>query len=201
MKFSYNWIAELVDGCDVSAAELSNRITIKTAESEGVHEANGDWVIEIDNKSLTHRPDLWGHHGMAREVAAILCKPLRDPVKLDLIARGEPAISVRIEDYDLCARYSALVFENVTVQPSPAWLQSRLEAIDINPINNIVDVTNYVMAEIAQPMHAFDADKLNGGIIVRTASAGETIAALNEETYDLTPSNVVIADHASAVAI
>src|SRR4030095_8782142 len=106
----------------------------------------------------------WGHHGMAREVAAILRKPLRDPVKLSLLPEGEPAISVRIDDYDLCPRYSALVLDNVSVQPSPAWLQSRLEAIDLNPINNVVDVTNYVMAEIAQPMHAFDADKLNGGI-------------------------------------
>ena len=121
-----------------------------------------DQIIEIDNKSLTHRPDLWGHHGMAREVAAILRKPLRDPVDLSVLPEGEPAIGVSIEDFDLCPRYSALVFENVTVQPSPLWLQYRLEAIGLNPINNIVDMTNWIMAEIAQPMHAFDADKLHG---------------------------------------
>ncbi len=160
-----------------------------------------DYIIEIDNKSLTHRPDLWGHHGMAREVAAITATHLVDPVDLALIPQGAPAIDVRIDDLTLCPRYSALVFENVTVQPSPIWLQYRLEAIGLNPINNIVDVTNYVMAEIAQPMHAFDADKLTGGIVVRSAKEGEKITALNGETYELTSSNLVIADHAAAVAI
>src|SRR5918992_3824612 len=100
MKFSYNWLAELVDGCDISAAELSNRITIKTAESEGVHEVQGDWVIEIDNKSLTHRPDLWGHHGMAREVAAITGARLLDPVHRQLPG-GDSPVRVEIDDYKL----------------------------------------------------------------------------------------------------
>lgn len=160
-----------------------------------------DNIIEVDNKSLTHRPDLWGHHGMAREIAAITGKTLRDPVDPDLLPPGDGAVPVRVEDFDLCRRYSALLFENVTVQPSPLWLQYRLEAIGLNPINNIVDVTNYVMAEIAQPMHAFDADKLRGGIAVRLASDGESIAALNGETYTLTRSNLVIADQAGAIAI
>jgi phenylalanyl-tRNA synthetase beta chain len=160
-----------------------------------------DYIIEIDNKSLTHRPDLWGHYGMAREVAAIASTKLVDPVNLAVIPEGAPAIDVRIDDLKLCPRYSALVFENVTVQPSPIWLQYRLEAIGLNPINNIVDVTNYVMAEIAQPMHAFDADKLTGGIVVRSAKDGEKITALNGEAYELTSSNLVIADHAGAVAI
>lgn len=308
MKFSYNWISELVADLQTPPAELSNLITLKTAESEGLEaygahfelvcaarvescdtiegsknriavvdtgrygkktvvcgapncrpgivtayvpagtelsghvirkaaisgvESDGmlasgaelglnrddsgilelalnpgdslgalpDAVVEIDNKSLTHRPDLWGHHGMAREVSAIAGKKLRDPVKLEKIPSGSPAISISIDDLALCPRYSALVFENVTVQPSPAWLQYRLQAIGLNPINNIVDVTNYVMAEIAQPMHAFDADKLNGGIIVRSARTGESITALNEERYDLQASNLVIADSAGPIAI
>jgi phenylalanyl-tRNA synthetase beta chain len=96
---------------------------------------------------------------MAREVAAIT---LRDPVKLDLLPKGKAPVEIAIEDFALCPRYSALVFENVTVQPSPLWLQYRLEAVGLNAINNIVDVTNYVMAELAQPMHAFDAEKLHG---------------------------------------
>ena len=129
-----------------------------------------DAVIEVDNKSLTHRPDLWGHYGMAREVAAITKHRLRDPVRLDLIPKGPSPIQVQIEDLTLCPRYSALVFENVTVAPSPLWLQYRLEAIGLNSINNIVDVTNYVMSELAQPMHAFDAEKLHGDtILVRNA--------------------------------
>lgn len=185
----------------MSPKDLSDLITLKTAESEGVSAEGPDHVIEIDNKSLTHRPDLWGHYGMAREVAAILRKPLRDPVKLDVIPQGDAGIRVSIEDFILCPRYSALVFENVAVQPSPDWLQHRLEAIGLNPINNIVDVTNYVMAEIAQPMHAFDADKLTGGITVRRARAGEWLTALNGENYELSEANLVIADDTGAVAI
>src|ERR1700733_3250019 len=169
--------------------ELKENLTLKP-----------DWIIEVDNKSLTHRPDLWGHYGMAREVAAITGKKLVDPVRETLTA--DPQIRVTIEDFDLCPRYSALVFENVTIQPSPLWLQYRLEAIGLNPISNIVDVTNFVMAELAQPMHAFDADKLHGGqIIVRSAHPGEKLAALNGETYELDPSNLVIADPEGAVAL
>ena len=88
---------------------------------------------------------------------------------------------MEIDDFELCPRYSALVFENVTVEPSPLWLQARLQSIGMNPINNIVDVTNYVLAELPQPMHAFDADKLAGDtIFVRRARAGETLKALND---------------------
>lgn len=201
MKFSYNWLRELVEGLDTPPRELAQLITLKTAEAEGVEAHGNDYVIEIDNKSLTHRPDLWGHHGMAREVAAILGRPLIDPVK-HVEFRGEAPLHVRIDSHALCPRYSALMFENVTVKPSPLWLAQRLEAVGLNPINNIVDVTNFVLAEIAQPMHAFDADKLTGGeMIVRSARAGETIQALNEERYTLDASNLVIADSQGGVAI
>lgn len=295
MKFSYQWIQQMVEGLDTSPRDLMRLITLKTAECEGVEEAGAelasaseaivrsvepmsghnskavvetarygektvvcgapncrvglrtvylpigkktidgvesdgmlasaaelgisrehtgiveldspltltpDYVIEVDNKSLTHRPDLWGHYGMAREVAAILGQPLRDPVRPQALPDAPAAIRVTVEDYALCPRYSALVFENVTVRPSPLWLQFRLEAIGLNPISNIVDVTNFVMAELAQPMHAFDAEKLRGAhIIVRAARAGEKLAALNGESYDLDPSNLVIADPEGAVAL
>lgn len=208
MKFSYNWIQELAPGLETPPQELLRLITMKTAECEGLERvpslpgSQPDYVIEVDNKSLTHRPDLWGHHGMAREVAAITGQKLRDPVDLALLPSGPPEVAVEIEDLALCPRYSALVFENVTVMDSPPWLRRRLEAIGLNAINNIVDVTNYVMAELAQPMHAFDADKLHGKtIFVRQASAGEEITALNEESYQLTPSNLVIADAQGPIAI
>jgi phenylalanyl-tRNA synthetase beta chain len=162
-----------------------------------------DSVIEVDNKSLTHRPDLWGHYGMAREVAAITGRRLKDPVDISrLPAEPHAEWNVEILDYDLCPRYSALVFENVKVGPSPLWLQARLEALDLNPISNIVDVTNYIMAELAEPMHAFDAGKLHGRtIFVRRAEDGERFDALNGESYTLNPSNLVIADAAGAVAL
>jgi phenylalanyl-tRNA synthetase beta chain len=189
------------DGMLASASELGiSRDHAGIIELKENLTLTPDWIIEVDNKSLTHRPDLWGHYGMAREVAAITGKKLLDPVKETLPV--DPQIKVTIEDYSLCPRYSALVFENVTVQPSPLWLQYRLESISLNPISNIVDVTNFIMAELAQPMHAFDADKLHGGqIIVRSAHPGEQLAALNGETYELDPSNLVIADPEGAVAL
>src|SRR5271155_4079175 len=195
MKFSYQWIRELVPGLETDPRELMRLITMKTAECEGLEQAGADTIIEVDNKSLTHRPDLWGHYGMAREVAAITHRSLRDPVRLDLLPVGPSPIRVEIEDLTLCPRYSALVLENVTVAPSPLWLQYRLEAIGLNSINNIVDVTNFVMAELAQPMHAFDREKLHGEtIFVRNARAGELIVALNDQSYSLNSSNHVIAD-------
>src|SRR5580700_2585447 len=208
MKFSYNWIRELIPGLDTDSQELMRLITMKTAECEGLEEIGADTVIEVDNKSLTHRPDLWGHYGMAREVAAITQlvstnpRKLRDPVKPGLLPGGKAPVEIAIEDFALCPRYSALVFESVTVGPSPLWLRERLEAIGLNAINNIVDVTNYVMAELAQPMHAFDAEKLNGPtIFVRSARPGEEIVALNDESYNLSPSNLVIADGQGPIAL
>lgn len=196
------------DGMLASAAELGiNRdhtglIELDLAPGEALPGSTPDSVIEIDNKSITHRPDLWGHFGMAREVAAILGHKLQDPVDLTRLPQGAPAIHVSVEDAVLCPRYSALVFENVTVQPSPLWLQYRLTSIGLNPINNIVDMTNYVMAGLAQPMHAFDADLLRGDtIFIRPAKSGESFRALNEETYTLEPSNLVIADAGGPIAL
>src|ERR1700722_381545 len=190
------------DGMLASALELGvtrDHTGIVELESEAM--LAPDTIIEVDNKSLTHRPDLWGHYGMAREVAAITHQSLRDPVK-GILSKGEPPIKIQIEDFTLCPRYSALVFENVTVRPSPLWLQYRLESIALNAINNIVDVTNYVMAELAQPMHAFDAAKLSGStIFVRNAQPGEQLIALNDETYALAASHLVIADAATPIAL
>jgi phenylalanyl-tRNA synthetase beta chain len=161
-----------------------------------------DWIVEIDNKSLTHRPDLWGHYGMAREVAAITGLGLIDPVKTELLPAGPGPIKIEIADYALCPRFTALLFDNVTVRPSPLWLQARLEHLGLNPINNIVDVTNLIMTELPQPTHAYDADKLSGDtIFVRSAFDGERLAALNSETYTLTPADLVIADSAGSIGL
>src|SRR5260370_828101 len=176
------------DGMLASGAELGiNRDSAGIIELESqigapIPGCVPDSIIEIDNKSITHRPDLWGHHGMAREVAAISQQRLVNPVKMDLVPGGAAPIKIAIADFDLCPRYSALVFENVTVGPSPLWLQFRLNAIGLNPINNIVDLTNFIMAELAQPMHAFDRDLLIGDtLFIRSARNGERIRALNAE--------------------
>ena len=192
------------DGMLASGAELGvNRDNSGIIELRGGEIPFPDSVIDIDNKSITHRPDLWGHHGMAREVAAITGKKLRDPVDLEALppVGGSPVV-VESADFALCPRFSALVFENVTVQPSPLWLQARLTAIGLNPINNIVDLTNFLMAELAQPTHAYDREKLHGNTLTaRPAREGERIRALNKETYELNPSNLVIADAAGPVGI
>ena len=197
------------EGMLASAAELGlNRDHSGLLELEDVEPGERlrglapDWVIEIDNKSLTHRPDLWGHYGMAREVAAITGKALRDPVHPELLPHGESPVNVQVAEYSLCPRYSALLLEDVRVGLSPLWLQARLENLGFNSINNVVDVTNFVLAELPQPMHAFDADKLAGStIFIRSARAGEQLRALNGETYELTEADLVIADAKGPIAV
>lgn len=198
------------EGMLASGAELGiNRDASGILELDGARPGDSipgcepDFILTIDNKSITHRPDLWGHVGLAREIAAILGLELRDPVELALLpAPAVSPIDVHIENFDLCPRYSALAFENVSVRPSPLWLQYRLECIGMNAINNIVDVTNYIAAELAQPMHAFDWDTLHGNVIVvRSARPGESVTALNGETYALDPADLVIADRDRPVAI
>src|SRR5258707_2841709 len=127
------------DGMLASGLELGiNRDHTGIVELEAEQLFAPDSVIEVDNKSLTHRPDLWGHYGMAREVAAITHQVLRDPVRLELLPKGAAQIDVQIEDLALCPRYSALVFENVTVGPSPVWLQYRREAICMEFLHHIL---------------------------------------------------------------
>jgi phenylalanyl-tRNA synthetase beta chain len=190
------------DGMLASGQELGiNR------DHSGIVELTGelmtpDQVIEIDNKSITHRPDLWGHYGMAREVAAITGHELLDPVRMDLLPSGEAAIRIEVEDFELCPRFSALMFEGIEVGPSPLWLQYRLTAIGLNPINNIVDLTNFIMAELAQPMHAYDRSLVKGGVLrARRAREGESVLALNEETYVCTAADLVIADEGGPVGL
>src|SRR5436305_4203583 len=218
MKFSYNWLRELVPGLNMDVTALAQQITMKTAECEGVHDpgafpgasvsdaarAEGyamDSIIEIDNKSLTNRPDLWGHLGMAREVAAIASLSVADPVEDLPVATSNGDPSITIEDAALCARFSGQRVENVKVAPSPLWMQYRLNSLGMNPINNLVDVTNYVLCELGQPMHAYDADLLGDTIVVRAAHKGESILALNGEKYSLGEEDIVIADAHKPVGI
>lgn len=202
MKFSYAWLKEFVPALSLDGAELGRQITMKTAECDGVETRGEDSVIEIDNKSLTHRPDLWGHHGMAREVAAIAGAELFEPADLSLLPAGAPVVNVTVEDFGLCPRFSAIAFENVRIAPSPKWLADRLESVGLNPINNVVDITNYVLAELPQPMHAFDADKVPGrSLTARAARAGERVEALNGEAYELDPSTIVVAGSEGALAV
>ncbi|MCX6966166.1 MAG: phenylalanine--tRNA ligase subunit beta [Verrucomicrobia bacterium] len=157
----------------------------------------------LDVEVTPNRPDLLCHLGMAREIATLLGKPLHIPEAIRATAGtgSQPTAEITLEAPDACPFYSARRIRGVKVGPSPAWLRAKLESIGIRSINNIVDVTNYVMLELGQPLHAFDLAKLQGGIRVRRAAEGEAFLALDGKTYPLAPRHLVIADQQRAVAI
>jgi len=162
-----------------------------------------DWLIEVDNKSITHRPDLWGHYGVAREVAAIAERPLQPypvtPLE-ELTAALAPAIEIDIMDAAACPRYSGIVLRGVPAQPAPLWLQLRLGHVGMRPISGLVDLTNYIMAESGQPMHAFDADKVER-IEVDWARAGDKFRTLDGMERDLTDQTLMIKCRGKNIAI
>jgi phenylalanyl-tRNA synthetase beta chain len=153
----------------------------------------------LDVEITPNRGDLLSHHGLAREIAALTEKKLKSPpleAKIGIKKSG-----VKISALRECPFFSARKIDNVKVGPSPAWLRAKIESVGIRSINNIVDISNFVMLELGQPTHAFDADKLKGGINVRMARDGEKFLALDGKTYSLTPDNLVIADQERAIGI
>ncbi|MCB9787278.1 MAG: phenylalanine--tRNA ligase subunit beta [Deltaproteobacteria bacterium] len=160
-----------------------------------------DVLFEIDNKSLTHRPDLWGHRGIAREVSAILGRPLR-PLELDVDFTDARPLTLTVEAPDACPRYSAVTLEGVTVAPSPLWLRALLHRVGTRAINNVVDATNFVMLDLGNPLHAFDRREVAGdAIVVRFARDGETFTTLDGAERSLRPSDLLIADAERGVAL
>ena len=158
--------------------------------------------VIFDLEITPNRPDLLSHRGLARELSALANKTLTAVESPALALEKKAAKSeVRIEAVEACPFYTARTIRGVKVKPSPAWLQQRLMSIGLRPINNIVDITNFVLMELGQPLHAFDLDKLDGGIIVRLASENESILALDDQTRTLVKDDLVIADNASAIAI
>ncbi|MFT7580015.1 MAG: phenylalanyl-tRNA synthetase beta chain [Myxococcota bacterium] len=160
-----------------------------------------DTLFEIDNKSLTHRPDLWGHRGIAREVAALLGRPLL-PLDVDVAFTDATPIKVSVEDAERCPRYSAVTMDGLSVAPSPKWLQLLLSRVGTRPISNIVDATNFVMLDLGNPLHAFDRREVAGDtIIVRRAKVGESFVTLDGQTRALVEADLLIADGNRGVAL
>ena len=158
-----------------------------------------DDILEVE--ITTNRPDCMSHRGLARELAAVLGKTLK-PVSAPLAETLAKSVPVTVEDAAACPFYGARLIEGVKVGESPAWLKSKLEAIGLRPVNNVVDVTNFVLHDVGQPLHAFDFDKLSGGLIkVRRAKAGESFVALDHKKYDLPEGLLVIADADKPVAL
>lgn len=160
-----------------------------------------DVVFDIDNKSLTNRPDLWGHYGIARELAAIYKCPLK-PLPEANLPENLPEYKVDVEAEDKCPRYAAIEIENVYDKPSPMWMQTAIINGGMRPINAIVDITNYIMMSVGQPTHGFDRTHVDGShIIVRNAKKDEKLVLLDRALLDLTEDDLVICDENDPMAL
>ncbi|MGH9307770.1 MAG: phenylalanine--tRNA ligase beta subunit-related protein, partial [Vicinamibacterales bacterium] len=170
MKIVHAWLADLVL-VPADVEKVASEIALRGFEVASV-ETTPHAVIDFE--ITANRPDCLNHVGMAREASVIWNTPVKMPPAATVQPDGGETVEVDLLDADLCPRYCAQVFE-VSIGPSPSWLVQRLEAAGVRSINNIVDVTNYVMLEMGQPMHAFDLDRLDGGrLVIRRARAGET---------------------------
>jgi len=201
MKFDLEWMQEYLrdpPGADEMAEALTHcGFLVETRDPAGSTEI---WDME----ATTNRPDVMCHRGMAREAAVATGTRLKD-FEVSLTESGEPAresASIEITAPDLCRRYCGRVLRGVRIIPSPEWMQRRLENCGVRPINVVVDVTNYVLLETGQPLHAFDLEKLSRhSIIVRRAEPGETLRTLDGEERKLLPEDLVIADGSGAIAL
>src|SRR6185503_8131776 len=195
-----SWLREFVD-VPGSPDDLARAMSVRGFAVESI-EPLGKADAVLDFEVTANRPDCMSVVGMAREVATALGSKLKTATKVAALAASNKAgIAVAIDDPELCPRYVGAVAD-VTVGPSPAWMQARLQAAGIRPISNIVDVTNYVLLEVGQPMHAFDLTKLGGAQIrVRTARAGEKLRTLDGQMRELSPDMLVIADAGAPVAV
>ena len=201
MKISYNW---LKDYCKhgLSVEKLAESLTNAGLVVDTVSPIEDDFCLEVEVTS--NRPDCLGFIGIAREVAAIVRGTLDIPdVDYDTTDENINDItSVAIEDNELCRRYTARIIKDVKIEPSPEWLQKRIRSIGLRPVNNIVDITNYVLMESGQPLHAFDADKLGENrVVVRRAKKDETMEAIDGSKCTLSEEMLVIADSQKPVAI
>ena len=201
MKISCNW---LKDYCkhDLSAEKLAESLTNAGLVVDTINPVEDDFCLEVEVTS--NRPDCLGFIGVAREVATIVRGKLDIP-DVNYGATDEKindVTSVSIEDKELCQRYTARVIKDVKIGPSPEWLQKKIRSIGLRPVNNIVDITNYILMESGQPLHAFDFDKLSENrIVVRRAKKGETMEAIDGSKCVLTEDMLVIADAQRPVAI
>ncbi|BBO31497.1 phenylalanine--tRNA ligase subunit beta [Lacipirellula parvula] len=197
MIVSLDWLRDYV-AITMPSAELADRFALSGLNFESASDE------AIDLEVTSNRPDCLGHIGVAREVGVLYDLPIAIPAAT-VAAKGpkiDTLTSVTIEAPELCPRYTARLIRGVKIGPSPAWLADRLRTLGIAVINNVVDVTNYVMFECGQPLHAFDFAKLSGGkIIVRAAKPGEKFQAINHQEYELAADTCVIADAKRPVAV
>lgn len=215
MLVSYKWLKEFVNLPDsLAPEEVALKLTMSTVEVESIKKLGenlggvvvgeilglDDVVFEIDNKSITNRPDLWGHYGIAREVAALYKRKLGD-YKIEKPTKfGHEKLTIKIEDKENCLRYIGMMVGGIKIAPSPKWMQDKLIACGVRPINNIVDITNYVALELGRPSHAFDRRDMKGDtIIVRRAKQGEKFTTLDGQERTMTDQMCLVCDAERAV--
>ncbi len=201
MKASWNWLTDYVP-VKAPVAEVARRLTMAGLIVEDITETPDDFLLEVEITS--NRPDWLSHLGIAREIAALYDLTVKSPAVS--LPAGSPAVeslaSLEVLDADLCPLYTARVITGVKVAPSPAWLREKIEAVGLRPVNNIVDVTNYVMYECGQPLHAFDLALLSGAkVVVRRAKNGERITLIDGSKHTLSTENLVIADTGKPIAV
>lgn len=199
MNISYTWLKDLVE-ISLPPAELAKKLTDVGLAVEGIHEFGEDFVFDIDLTS--NRGDCLSHLGVSREIAVITNSKLRIKNYEDQKPQTENQSLVTIDDADLCHRFTARIIRSVKIGPSPEWLVERLEAVGERSINNVADITNFVMHELGNPMHSFDFNKLAGNrIVVRRARTGETIKTLDEVERKLDETMLAICDAEKPVAV
>jgi phenylalanyl-tRNA synthetase beta chain len=200
MKISYEWLREYVN-TKIRPAHLADYLTMAGHEVSQIERYDNDYVFDIE--VTPNRPDCLCHIGMAREAAAILNRPFKLPcagrIKDDIPL---PGIKVRIEDKSACPLYACSVIRGVKPAASPKWLVKRICSMGLRPVNNIVDMTNFVLFETGHPLHAFDLDTLSGGdIVVRKAVYNESIITIDGIERKLSPNTLIIADNKKPIAI
>ncbi|MFH1406406.1 MAG: phenylalanine--tRNA ligase subunit beta [Candidatus Omnitrophota bacterium] len=201
MKIPLNWLKDYVD-IKISPKDLADKLTMAGLEVTAVEDKNGEKIFEIE--ITPNRPDLLSIIGVAREVAAVTNAKLKIPhaKTKNQKPKTKKELDIKIEDKKGCERYAGIVIGGVKVRPSPDWVIKRLEAVGVRPVNNVVDITNYVLFETGQPLHAFDYDKLSGKkIIVRRARNSEAITTIDKEKRALNENILIIADAAKPIAI
>jgi phenylalanyl-tRNA synthetase beta chain len=202
MKVTYQWLKDFVK-VGVAAEALAHKLTMAGLTVEGFEAAGDDFVYDIEITS--NRPDWLSVAGIAREVAAVTGAPLVAPAKFKPRAakkRSAHEFTLQVEDPKDCPLYTGRLIRGVRIGPSPEWLKQRIERVGVRSINNVVDITNYVLFEMGAPLHAFDFDALCGRTIrVRRARAGEKLATIDAQVRELTPDLLVIADGEKPVAL
>lgn len=204
MVFSHNWLQSFFKKRLPKPEKLAELLTMHSFEVSEVKKIGNDSVLDID--VLPNRAcDCFSHQGIARECGVLLKSEIRNPkseIREDKNLKAKDFIKVEVKNKMACPRYTARVVTDVKIGPSPKWIKNRLKVCGLRPINNVVDIANYVMLETGQPLHAFDGQKLEGKkIIVRFAKNREKIVTLDEEKYDLNENILVIADAKKPVAI